>query len=341
MACSEDPEPIPKLEADLEVTYIEEFNSTIYPSFVFGLTELEKQLDEPMNYFNISLTSNVESDVRIVIEESKLNFETIINEQLTVGENSFIPSLKWKYDDLKNLSQPGNVDLTFVAYDENEKELARQNIKLSHRAINECILAAVIENEVQALWWMMAGYVNEDSPIIDQFLQEVLETTNLSQFDGYQSGEEGVDNQVEAIFYTLREKGIKYSSITNTSNSNPNVVSQYIRFADEVLTNTQANCADGTVFFCSVLMKIGINPLMVFVPGHVYLAYYLDEDKTSIRLLETTTVGNESFTFIDAVNLQIDGFNESIDEFSDTDYFDGYFVIDIEEARQIIKPIGR
>lgn len=150
-----------------------------------------------------------------------------------------------------------------------------------------------------------------------------------------------VDLQVAAAFHTMRELGIKYSSITATSNSNPNILSQYIRFADEVLNNTQANCADGTVFFCSVLRKIGIHPVMVFKPGHVYLGYYLNNSKTSLRLLETTLVGSLSSSFSQATEVNIADFNSNLTKMNNSDYFDGYFIIDIEQARKIIKPIGR
>lgn len=339
-SCSEQ-EAKPILEADFDVTYRSEFKNTIYPSMIFGLTELEKQLNEPTDYFSVTVNPNVLTDVRLVIEESKLNFETIIAEKDIVGEKIIVPSIKWKYDDLKTLSQPGNVDLTFVCYGEDNKELGRKNLKLSYRAINECVFAAEIDGEAIPLQWMFAAYVNEDSPLIDDFLQEVLETTELNGFTGYQGGEDGVFQQVEAVFLTLRNKGVKYSSITSTSNSNPNVASQYIRFSDEVLNNTQANCADGTVFFCSVLKKIGIHTVMVFNPGHVYLGYYTDDSKQNLYLLETTLVGNYDFDFWDATNYQVEEFNSSISQFNNGDFFDWYFLIDIDDSRQIIKPIGR
>jgi len=188
---------------------------------------------------------------------------------------------------------------------------------------------------------MVAAYVNEDSPVIDGFLKEVLDETVLDSFVGYQQGATAVVDQVAASFYTLRAKGIKYSDITTTSNSNPNILSQYIRFSDEVLNNTQANCADGTVFFCSVLRKIGIHTIMVFIPGHVYLGYYADNAKTTLRLLETTQVGSTTTNFNDASDYQVSAFNSNLSKFNNGDYFDGYFTIDVDESRKIIKPIGR
>lgn len=334
---------IAELKTEFDVNYITELNNTIYPSVIFGLTELEKQQNITIDYFTISINLNVNTDIKIVVEETKLNFETIITKNDVINDIEIIPSIKWKYDELKNLTQPGNIDLTFVCYNTSDnKEIARKDLKISYRSINECVLAAKIDNALVPLYPLIAGYVNEDSPVIDIFLQQVLlENSWLDSFVGYQAGDSVVNAQVSAVFYTLRTKGVKYSSITSTSNTNPNIFSQYIRFSDEVLNNTQANCADGTTFFCSVLKKIGIHTLMVFVPGHVYLGYYTNNEKTNLRLLETTLVGNLQYSFDDATEYQINSFNSNLSKFNNSDFYDGYFVIDIDEARSLIKPIGR
>jgi hypothetical protein len=307
---------------------------------IFGLSELEKLSGETVDYFTVTVKPNVQTDLKVVIEESKLNYETIITESAVSGTKDIIPAIKWKYDDLKKLSQPGNVDMTFVLYSK-ENEIGRKTLKMSYRSINECVFAANIDNELVSLHFMYAGYVNEDSPVIDVFLQEVLQKTALTGFTGYQLGSSEVIKQVAACFLTMRQKGVKYSSITNTSNTNPNIFSQYVRFADEVLNNNQANCADGTVFFCSVLKKIGIHTEMVFIPGHVYLAFYADDAKTIKYLLETTTVGNTSFNVEDAMNTNISAYNANLNKFYNNDFSDGYFILSVDDARVIIKPIGR
>lgn len=330
----------PEVTADFSVECKTELQNTLYPSMIFGLTEIEKQTKDTVDYFTIKVKPNIKSDIKIVIEESKLNFETIITETAVNGEKTIYPVLKWKYDDLKNLSQPGNVDITFVCYS-NDKELGRKTLRLSYASINECVLAAKFDNENIPLYPLISAYINEDSPIIDKFLQEVLNNSELEAFSGYQVDEEGVIEQVEACFYTLRAKGVKYSSITTTSIQNKNIISQYVRFSDEVLNNTQANCADGSVFLCSVLRKIGIHSVLVFIPGHVYVGYFVDDRKYDLMILETTLIGDLSADFYDASAANVDALNDKIDYFQNDDYFDGYFIIDVDEAREIIKPIGR
>ena len=339
--CSKENDLSDTANGSFDVTFQADLQNTIYTSAIFGLAEVEKLTDQAIDFFYVHYNSKSGGEIRLTIEESIVNSQTIITQKIQPGENIFSPKLKWKYEDLKKMSQPGYADITFVCSDMSGKEIGRKNLKVSYRAINECVLAAELDKTSYPLFFLMGSYINEDSPVVDAFMKEVLTMTNLSGFIGYQGGTpESVIRQVAAIFLTLRAKGVKYSSITATSNNNPKVVSQYIRFADEIMNNTQANCADGTVFFCSILKKIGIHTVMVFQPGHVYLGYYADEAKTQLYLLETTMVGSNA-TFEDATSVNVKTFNNNITKYTDDNYFDMYFVIDVDAIRKVIKPIGR
>jgi hypothetical protein len=325
---------------DFDVTYRSELRNVIYPSLIFGLKEGEKQAGEPIiDFFTITISSSLEKDIKIVIQESELNYETEIHKKGVLEKQKIIPVIKWKYSELKNLTQPGYVDITFICYDEYGEQIGHKDLNLEYRSINECVLAANIDNKNIPLFILMAAYINEDSPVVDDFLQKVLLYYPGVSFYGYQQGKIGVDIQVISIYETLQKMGIKYSDITTTSHSNPNVLSQHIRFISEVLNNSQANCADGTAFLCSVLRKIGIHTCMVFEPGHVYLGYYIDKNKKDLRLLETTMIGIGNF--FEATNQNVNRFNSNLSKINNADYFDGYFMIDVDEIRKIIKPIGR
>lgn len=335
-------EPDSENDLEFDVIFRPEFDESIYPCLIFGLTEIEKSQNMDFNYFTIVVETSKKTDLRIVVQESTMNFETVINKKRVAGKEVIVPAIKWKYEELKKLRQPGYVDITFVCYnDDTNREIGRKNLKLRYRAINECVIAAMLGGEPVSLHFMVAAYVNEDSQIVDGFLSEVLRDNPNLSFVGYQAGDNYVLTQVEAIFYTLRKKGIKYSNITSTSNTqNPNIVSQYIRFSDEVLKNTQANCADGTVFLCSVLKKIGIRAVMIFVPGHIYLGYYLNDQKSKFWVLETTLIGSNC-TFREASDYQIPSYEANFKKMTDDDPFDGYLYIEIDESRSMIKPIGQ
>jgi hypothetical protein len=49
---------------------------------------------------------------------------------------------------------------------------------------------------------------------------------------------------------------------------------------------------DGSVLMASLLRKIDIEPMLVFVPGHCYLAFFVDQEQTQLVALETTLIGS-------------------------------------------------
>lgn len=85
---------------------------------------------------------------------------------------------------------------------------------------------------------------------------------------------------------------MRYSNITSSAAENHVVSSQHVRLIDESINNAQANCVDGSVLFASLLRKIDIEPVLVFVPGHCYLAFYLDAEGRKLVALETTLIGS-------------------------------------------------
>jgi hypothetical protein len=148
--------------------------------------------------------------------------------------------------------------------------------------------------------------------------------------------------QVNAIWVALQRRGITYSSITNTTPVK-GVYAQHVRFLDESINMTQANCVDGSVLIASVLKKIEIKTALVLVPGHCYLAFYSYDPAKGGKLygLETTMLGGKS-TLSDAINSATFQANLSIQK--NAAKFDqensGFMLVDLGQAREAgIMPI--
>ncbi len=114
----------------------------------------------------------------------------------------------------------------------------------------------------------------------------------MREFVGYQAGPQEVVNQVFAIWYLFERSGFTYSTITTPSGYTQKVASQSVRFLEDSLRTRQSNCIDGTVLFSSILRKIGIDPLIVLIPGHAFLGFWLDQKHTQPMFLETTMLNS-------------------------------------------------
>lgn len=276
------------------------FDGQLYPSLLLAVGTYNGT--NPYPSFAVAVTAPADNAVlRVVIDSSSLNYVTIVQEILPHRGQTYVfhPSVKWKYNILRQLRQPGAVDLTFTCYI-NDEEVDLKNLHLAYRSVNECPLSlkfnpsnknSIFESQNASIVdfrWLFAAYVNEDHPQIETILTDILGQGTVSRLSGYQSGEKAVTDQVFAVWYYALTHGITYSSISCTSNPSPYANVQHIRFFDEVWGTRQANCVDACVFFASILRKIGLKPVIFVEPCHAYLGYYTDKNRKKLALLETT-----------------------------------------------------
>jgi hypothetical protein len=212
------------------------------------------------------------------------------------GEAHILPKGLWDYAALHKVTQQRPVNASFKVT-VNGKTLDERNETCVIKSINDCPFYVIWDEEAgdyEDLSWIFAAYVNENHPWVDGILKEAINSGLVNSFTGYQSGDpEEVIMQVFAIWNVLQRKGIKYSDISTTTPSTC-VVSQTVRFLDQSIEATQANCVDGTVLMASILQKIGINSYLVMVPGHCFLAFDTGNGEDDLILgLETTMLGND------------------------------------------------
>ena len=170
------------------------------------------------------------------------------------------------------------------------------------RSVNDCPFYIKLDDaggDLEDISVTFAAYVNENHPWIDGLLKEALSAAKdqelINGFTGYQSGsQEEVLAQVFAIWNALQRRGIKYSDVS-TSPPSKFVYSQTVRFLDDTVKSSQANCVDGSVLMASILRRIGLDAYLVMVPGHCFLAFSDgDKENPTIFGLETTMLGSDN-----------------------------------------------
>ena len=221
------------------------------------------------------------------------------------GTLTIHPKISWKYDKLSNIRQVVPLDVTMELKIDGESR-GEKTVTATLRTVNDCLFGVTEPDDEETYSdysWLFAAYVNENHPWVDQTLKEALDTDLVSSFDGYQSGDpEAVLLQVFSIWNVMQRKGLRYSSVTATAAETESVNSQHVRLFDESVKAAQANCVDGSVLLAAVLRKIGLDPHLVTVPGHMFLAFSLD-DETMVGL-ETTRMGSADLDEVDAKRLR-------------------------------------
>ena len=292
------------LRYDYEIT--DDLGGNIFPSAILSIATTDAQiiipsdtmyLGNPKSIIGVRIRSSKPlSHVRVEVAETKFYAQSVSEFDLPKPDIDYIiyPDIIWNYEALKNNAQPEPISVVVDA-EINGKKIGRKIQTFSVRSINECLLGYYTKGrKFHDTGIFFAAYVNEDHPMIDQILREALNTRIVNKFLGYQSrnAAAAVDKQVYALWNVLQKRNFRYSSVSNTSLSSNVVISQRVRTFEDALNSSQINCVDGSVLFASLLRAINIEPILVRIPGHMFVGYYTDSNRKNVNFLETTMIGD-------------------------------------------------
>ena len=252
-------------------------------------------LGDPNGVFGIEITSaipNVRVEVSITVDQlaQASTFEAVIPQASRAYE--VWPKVRFDMKALSQARQPFPTTVVF-ALSVDGVPSGQQSRTIQVRSVNDVPFAYMTtKGQVLDSGYMFAAFVNENSSAIDAILKEALSVNAVQRFAGYQGSAQDVIREVFAIWNVLQRHGVKYSNITTPSGQSKSVFSQHVRFVEDVIASDQANCADGSVLFASVLYKLGILPALVMIPGHMFVGFFVDQQKKQPLFLETTMIGN-------------------------------------------------
>jgi len=286
------------------------FNNQLFPSAVISLASFKggspdtlfEAMRRPLGFrihskkSNIPLRWEIECVDKSYFDKVGGTFIYTSNSDKTI-ELFNADSIPWNYKTLVNNISPKPLNIYFRLFDEKGNKVEKL-VTVTVRSINDCVIWYNSED----LRRLFSAYVQEDDNTkIDGILREALNSKIVNEFAGYQENEKygtsAVDLQVAAIWKVLHDRGFQYTSIAdNSALNNDTAYSQTVRTFDVAMKTYQANCVDGTVVFASILRRIGIRPILVAVPGHCFLGYYVNENNNDeIHFLETTMLSSSDY----------------------------------------------
>ncbi len=134
-------------------------------------------------------------------------------------------------------------------------------------------------------------------------------------------GEQGNSNladitmQVKALYDYLNEKsGISY--VNQPFCYDFNVGGQRVLEPERVVKAKTGNCIDLTILFASLMEGLGLNPLILLMPGHAFLGWGNKYKTSEMGFLETTVLGTinnqtgKRYTFEEASQIAEKTFKE-------------------------------
>ena len=139
---------------------------------------------------------------------------------------------------------------------------------------------------------LLAAFVDPTFFQIDEILRVISKKSGGGFLGGYQElsampKRQIVMEQIEDIYYGLRQLEMSYIS-------NPVDYSgdQKVKTPAEVIKYQSANCIEGVILVASIIESLGMQPLVVLVPGHSFVGWKVWGDSNSADFLETTMIWN-------------------------------------------------
>lgn len=290
----------------------------IYPAMIFAFANVPDD-PKPVDVRLIDPTGKLKGmsgpsfgqvavGIAVAQPNSRVRFQLRLDDELAevaeeehtlreAGLYLYQPRIRWRYERLRLVPQARPTNATLRVWIDGR--FAGEVVKTARlRPINDAPFAMRRAGGTTMNFSVFAAFVTEDAPWIDRFLGDVLKNSRIGAFSGYQQGPRHALAQVEAIYNELKRRGVRYSSITTNTGTGAEsaFISQTVRLPSEAMLNSQANCIDGVVLMASILRRIGLEPVMVFGPGHVMLGIVHEPGPNGrLAVVETTMIGTASF----------------------------------------------
>lgn len=270
------------------------FSNNLYPSLMlsFGVVapEFVKCITVRIKNSEVGETYQIKISSRL--------FQAPFIKTLVIdkSEFSFSPEIPWNFAVLRSVTQVRTETILISVIASSGKSAQASFIATVH-PINE-VVSKVYDSDTER--WQdtsicFAAYVNESHPLINGLIQDAVLKSGIARFTGYEFGSIAVKEQMKAVWDTLAAKGLNYIDLATTSSQVSGLSSQYVRFVDESLKDQGANCVDASVLFASIFRRIGLRPVLFFIPGHCFVGVYDAEKGGQLIALETTLLSSSSF----------------------------------------------
>ncbi len=145
----------------------------------------------------------------------------------------------------------------------------------------------------------VASWVTPHDPAVEQLLSRAKEFMPGRRLPGYESGNPAVQDrstlqQAGAIYRALHEQGMSYVKSSMTLGGHENF-SERIRMPAESLSRFSANCIDGAVLYAAMFENLGMEPVIVLVPGHAFVGVRMAPSSSQYLYIETSLTGRTRF----------------------------------------------
>jgi hypothetical protein len=317
-----DTTPIHKPKATYELSA--GLDGEIYPVFA-NYASLQNPAQRKWGTVSVKVT-NSSSDVlrnRIVVQLPGWSDPEIQTIQLGAGESHtymFAPTLLQRGFQNREIA---GATATMTATDSSGHVIDQETLPVHLRSVDDLYWGREFQYAS-----FIASWVTPHDPVVEQLLARAKEFMPGRRLPGYDSADPAVQDrltlqQAGAIYRAMQQQGVSYVKSSMTLGGHEEF-SERVRMPAESIARSSANCIDGAVTYAAMFENLGMEPVIVLVPGHAYVGVRMTPKTNRYLYIETSLTGRVSFA------RSVEAARQSMARFRPADFLR----IDIRQARQ-------
>jgi hypothetical protein len=148
---------------------------------------------------------------------------------------------------------------------------------------------------------VVARWVTPHDPAVLQLVAEARRYARDGRFIGYNGArtpalmKTQVTQQARAVFTAMKRSQLSYVTSIFTFGDQGGGWAQRIRLPRETLSLKTANCIDVSVAFASAMENLGMDPVIVIVPGHAFTGVRLGPESSEVLYIDLTVLPGGTF----------------------------------------------
>ena len=256
------------------------------------------------DFLVMQITNDGEEDARVKVASEIQEYTTEAVDTVLVGAGQTVevrqnPRLNPEAVDKLNAQQPGSFRVQVFFLDEGEERVVTDDtseIVIYSRRDFPLSISGFDEHEVYELFSVM---VTPNDPAVEELLRHAADYhpggLMTSAYGGVENDEDGaVWKRLEAI-WEAEDNIYDLTYISTWVSFAPGDV-QRIRLPSEVLEQHSGNCIELTMLYAAAVEALDMEPAIILIPGHAFLAVRMDAVNANYYVVETTMIGQASFT---------------------------------------------
>ena len=292
---------------DVDYVYTSEMITAIY--HLYG-----EKLDD---FAIVTLTNRNEVPVKVEVETEIVGYTFVSKDTVEIGPSESVevrqnPQLNLEAVDQLNAQHPADFHIHVVYLESGQpRELLDETAETLVYSRKEFPWA--LEGfEYDEILSLLAAWVTPHDPAVEELIRVAADyhPSGIMTAAYKAENDEGgsVWNRLEAI-WKAEDEYYDLTYINTWVSFAPGGAVQRIRLPADVLKEKSGNCIELALLYASAAEALDLEPAIILVPGHSYVAVRTDDINANYYFIETTLIGYSDFNA--AVEAGLENFEEA------------------------------